>query len=74
MKLTISKKLFGGFFFILILLIIESVVSNSVISFTEESYKQLIDENIENALLAKNLENDYLKQVLCRKNLFINGR
>ncbi len=62
MKLTIGKKLLAGFLLVLILLIIESIVSNSVISSTEESYQQLIDENIKNVVLAKELENEYLKQ------------
>ena len=57
MRLTIGKKLLGGFLVILILLVIGSVVSNNKISVTDESYKQLIDENVENAMLAKELEN-----------------
>ena len=62
MRLTIGKKLFGGFLVILILLVIASAVSNNKISTTDESYKQLIDENVENAMLAKELENSYLNQ------------
>lgn len=62
MKLTIGKKLFGAFLFVLTLLIIESIVSNQVIKFTANSYKQLIDENVKNSLLAKDLENHYFKQ------------
>lgn len=73
MKLTISKKLFGGFLFILILLIIESFVSDHVISLTEESYRQLIDENVNNALTAKNLENVYLKQSDAIKGYLLTG-
>lgn len=62
MRLTIGKKLFGGFLVILILLVIASAVSNSKISATDESYRKLIDENVENAMLAKELENSYLNQ------------
>ena len=73
MRLTIGKKLLGGFLVILILLVIGSVVSNNKISFTDESYKQLIDENVENAMLAKELENLYLNQSNAIQKLFING-
>ncbi|MCQ6274197.1 diguanylate cyclase [Bacillus sp. V3B] len=73
MKLTIGKKLLGGFLFVLILLVIESVVSNNLISSTEESYKQLIDENIENVLLANSLESDHLKQSGAVKNYLLTG-
>lgn len=73
MELTIGKKLLGGFLFVLLLLVIESAVSNSLISSTEESYKQLIDENIENVLLANGLEGDYLKQSEAVKNYLLTG-
>lgn len=62
MKLTIGKKLLCGFIFVLLLLVIESVTSNRVISFTEKSYNQLIDENMRNAILAQELANDYIRQ------------
>ena len=47
---------------ILILLAIGSVISNNRISFTDQSYKQLINENVENAMLAKDLQTLYLNQ------------
>ena len=73
MELTIGKKLLGGFLFVLILLVIESAISNSLISSTEESYKRLIDENIENVLLANGLEDDHLKQSGAVKNYLLTG-
>ena len=70
MRLTIGKKLFGGFLVILILLVLASAVSNNKISVTDESYKQLIDENVENAMLAKELENIYLNQSSLFRNTY----
>ena len=73
MKLTIGKKLIGGFIFAIILLSFESAVSISLISSTEQSYKQLIDENIENMLMADRLESDYFKQSGSVKNYLLTG-
>ena len=73
MRLTIGKKLLGGFSVILILLVIGSVVSNNKISVTDESYKQLIDENVGNAMLAKELENFYLNQSSAIQKYLLTG-
>ncbi len=73
MRLTIGNKLLGGFLLILILLVIGSVISNNKISFTDESYKQLIYENVENAMLAKDLENLYLNQSNAVRNYLLTG-
>ena len=73
MKLTIGKKLLGGFLFVLILLVIESVVSNNVINSTQQSYKKLIDENIENVMLAHELDNYYIKQSDAVKSYILTG-
>ena len=73
MRLTIGKKLLGGFSIILILLVIGSVVSNNKISVTDESYKQLIGENVENAMLAKELENFYLNQSSAIQKYLLTG-
>ena len=73
MKLTIGKKLLGGFMFVLALLVIESLVSNSVINSTKESYNQLIDTNVNNALLAKDLEKTYLQQANAAKSYLLTG-
>ena len=73
MKLTIGKKLLGGFSFVLLLLVIESVVSNSVINSTKESYNQLIDTNVNNALLAKDLEKTHLQQSDAVKSYLLTG-
>src|SRR3954451_8552028 len=73
MKFTIAKKLFIGIMFALLALVIESVVSTSLINSTEESYKQLIDENIKNMLMANRLENDYFKQSGAVKNYLLTG-
>jgi diguanylate cyclase (GGDEF)-like protein len=73
MKLTIGKKLLGGFIFTLLLLSFESTLSISLISSTEESYKQLIAENIENMLMANRLENDYFEQSGSVKNYLLTG-
>lgn len=71
MKVTIGKKLFGGFLFILLLLIIESIVFNRSISFTESSYKQLINKNLDNAMLAQHLENTYLIEASAVRNFLL---
>lgn len=73
MKLTIGKKLLGGFLFVLALLVVESFVSNSVINSTKESYNQLIQTNVQNALLAKNLENTYLQQADAVNSYLLTG-
>ena len=73
MKLTIGKKLLGGFLFVLALLVIESLVSNSVINSTKESYNQLIDTNVNNALLAKDLEKTHLQQADAVKSYLLTG-
>ena len=73
MKLTIGKKLLFGFAFVLLLLVIESVVSISVINSTKESYKHLMDENVNNALLTKDLESHYLQQSDSVKSYLLTG-
>lgn len=73
MKLTIGKKLLGGFLFVLALLVIESFVSNSVINSIKDSYHQLIQTNVQNALLAKDLENTYLQQADAVKSYLLTG-
>ena len=73
MKLTIGKKLIGGFIFALLLLSFESVVSIKLISSTEESYKHLIDENIENMLRANRLEITYSNQTGSVKDYLLTG-
>ena len=73
MKLTIGKKLLCGFTFVLLLLVIESVVSIRVISSTKKSYKHLIDENVNNALMAQELENHYLQQSDSVKSYLLTG-
>ena len=73
MKLTIGKKLLGGFLFVLALLVIESLISNSVINSTKESYNQLIDTNVNNALLAKDLEKTHLQQTNAAKSYLLTG-
>lgn len=42
MRITIGTKLFGGLLIVLVLLAVGSVISNNRISFTDQSYKQLI--------------------------------
>ena len=73
MRLTIGKKLLGGFLVILILLVIGSAVSNNKISVTDESYKELIYENVENAMLAKDLKNLYLNQSNAIRSYLLTG-
>ena len=65
MRITIGTKLLGGFLIILVLLAVGSVISNDRISFTDQSYKQLINENVESAMLAKDLQTLYLNEVKC---------
>ena len=73
MKLTIGKKLLGGFILATILLSLECIVAISLISSTEESYKKLIDENIENMLMANRLENYYFEQSGSVKSYLLTG-
>ena len=73
MKLTIGKKLLGGFILATILLSLEWIVAISLISSTEQSYKQLIDENIENMLMANRLEIAYSNQSGSVKSYLLTG-
>ena len=73
MKLTIGKKLLGGVILAVLFISFESIVSINLISSTEESYKHLIDKNIENMLLANRLEIDYYNQTGSVKNYLLTG-
>ncbi len=73
MKITIGKKLLGGFVFVLILLVIESVVSNNGIISTQQSYKKLLDENMGNVMLAHELDNYYIKQSDAVRSYILTG-
>ena len=73
MKITISKKLLGGFIVAIILLSLECIVAIRLISSTEQSYKKLIDENIENMLMANRLENYYFEQSGSVKSYLLTG-
>lgn len=59
--------------FILLLLVISSFISINRISFTENTYKQLIVENVENAMLAKDLQILYFDQSTAIKNYLLTG-
>ncbi|MEK3978399.1 MCP four helix bundle domain-containing protein [Psychrobacillus sp. FSL K6-2836] len=56
MKLSISKKLWGGFSAVLILLIIASVMSMWTTYDVSDRYDSLIDEEIERVTLVEKLE------------------
>ncbi|WP_428909484.1 methyl-accepting chemotaxis protein [Niallia sp. Krafla_26] len=73
MRLTVGKKIFGGFFFILLLLAIGSLISSNRINFTDESYSKLIYENVENAMYAKDLNILYLDQSNAVKSYLLTG-
>jgi methyl-accepting chemotaxis protein len=73
MHLSISKKILGGFLVILILLAIGTGISINRISYTDESFKQLIMENVENAMLAKDLDILYLNQTREINNYLLTG-
>ena len=73
MKLTIGKKLLVGVILAILFISFESVVSINLISSTEESYKDLIDKNTENMLMANRLEINYFKQTGSVKNYLLTG-
>lgn len=73
MGLTIGKKLLTGFLLILGLLIIGNFISINRISFTDQTYRQLIEENVENAMYAKELEALYLNQTNSVKSYLLTG-
>ena len=73
MKLTIGKKLLIGVILAILFISFESVVSINLISSTEESYKDLIDKNIENMLMANRLEINYYKQTGSVKDYLLTG-
>ena len=73
MKISIGKKLLGGFLFILILLAIGSGVSNNRISHIDQSYQGLITGNVEKAMMAKDLDIYYINQSNSIKNYLLTG-
>ena len=73
MRITLGKKIFGGFFIILLLLAVGSMISSNRIHFTDETYKGLINENVESAMLAKNLQVLYLGESNAIKNYLLTG-
>ena len=73
MRITLGKKIFGGFFIILLLLAVGSMISGNRIHFTDETYKGLINENVESAMLAKNLQVLYLGESNAIKNYLLTG-
>ena len=73
MKLTIGKKLLVGVILAILFISFESVISINLISSTEESYKDLIDKNTENMLMANRLEINYFKQTGSVKNYLLTG-
>ena len=73
MRITLGKKILGGFFIILLLLAVGSMISSNRIHFTDETYKGLINENVESAMLAKNLQVLYLGESNAIKNYLLTG-
>ena len=73
MRLTVGKKIFGGFFIILLLLAVGSLIFNNRINFTDETYKKVINGNVENAMLAKDLNILYLDQSNSVKSFLFTG-
>ena len=73
MKISIGKKLLGGFLFILILLAIGSGVSNNRISHIDQTYQELITGNVEKAMMAKDLDIYYINQSNSIKNYLLTG-
>ena len=71
MRITLTKRIFGGFFIILLLLAVGSMISSNRIHFTDETYKGLINENVESAMLAKNLQVLYLGESNAIKNYLL---
>ena len=72
-KISIGKKLLGGFLFILILLAIGSGVSNNRISHIDKTYQGLITGNVEKAMMAKDLDIYYINQSNSIKNYLLTG-
>ena len=73
MNISISKKLLLGFSTILLLLVISSIFSINRLSYTDETYKQLISENVHNAMAAKNLDSLYGNQLESITNYLLTG-
>lgn len=73
MKISISNKLLLGFVAVLLLMVIGTLISMNRISYTDESYKKLINENIENAMAAKDLDALYSNQVESITNYLLTG-
>jgi len=72
-KISIGKKLLGGFLFILILLAIGSGVSNNRISHIDKTYQGLITGNVAKAMMAKDLDIYYINQSNSIKNYLLTG-
>lgn len=74
MKISISNKLLLGFVAVLLLMVIGSLISINRISHTDESYKKLITENVENAMAAKDLDALYSNQMKSITNFLLTGQ
>jgi methyl-accepting chemotaxis protein len=72
-KISIGKKLLGGFLFVLILLAIGSGVSNNRISHIDKTYQGLITGNVAKAMMAKELDIYYINQSNSIKNYLLTG-
>jgi methyl-accepting chemotaxis protein len=72
-KISIGKKLLGGFLFVLILLAIGSGVSNNRISHIDKTYQGLITGNVAKAMMAKDLDIYYINQSNSIKNYLLTG-
>lgn len=73
MKISIGRKLLLGFVVILLLLVLGSLISINRLSYTDESYKQLIEENINNSMASKDLDALYSNQMEAVTNYLLTG-
>lgn len=73
MKVTISGKLFLGFVSILIIVVLGSVISINQLGYTDKSYSELIEDNIGNAMAAKDLDALYSSQMESITNYLLTG-
>lgn len=73
MKMSIFKKLLGGFSFVLLLLVIIATISNVKIADIDNMYKELLDNHVSKIVEVKNLKIDVMNESNAINNYLLTG-
>lgn len=73
MKMTVSKKLFGGFLVVILLLCAVSIIAYLQIVKVNETYSKLIDDELRKVLLITHAETEVWKQISTIRAYVLSG-